>query len=281
MLIDLDGVVGKARRGIFSLKPAPLQITWHGTPATSGAPWFDYVLVDSIIAPEELAGHYSEEILRMPECYFFNSCASTAIAQTDKNDYGLPDDKFIFASFNFNRKIDEEAFMAWCKILETVEDSVLWMLIDDDETRENLAKIMEGSGINANRLISAGRVDTAEHVSRLKYADLMLDSFVCGAHTTCAEALWMELPVLAKIGETFQARVAPSMLTAVKLEDCVTYSTEQYIERAIEIATNGEELSRLKNYLKENKETLPLFDQKNWVDNFENILTDVVERARQ
>ncbi len=280
VLIDMDGVVGKARRGIFSLRPAPIQITWKGTPATSGAKWFDYVLLDDVVAPMELEAHYTEEVLRVPDCYFFNSSASMEVAQTDKADYNLPDDKFIFASFNLNRKIDEDSFMAWCKIMNTVEDSVLWMLIDDNETRKNLANVMEINDVDPQRLIPTKRVGADEHVSRLKYADLMLDSFVCGAHTTCVEALWMELPVLAKIGDTFHARVAASMLTAAKMEDCITRTTEEYINRAVEIATNDEELARLKSHLKENKETLPLFDQKKWVLNFEKVLADVVERSR-
>lgn len=105
---------------------------------------------------------------------------------------------------------------------------------------------------------------------------LMLDTFICGAHTTCAEALYAELPVLTKIGNAMPARVAASFLKAADMEDCITYSPEEYIERAVEIASNPDVLAGLKKHLKDNKNKLPLFDQKRWVKDFEDIIEELV-----
>ncbi|MCC3860138.1 hypothetical protein LJF33_02835 [Emcibacteraceae bacterium Y4] len=278
VLVDLDGFVGAKRRGVFSQKPAPIQIAWMGTPATAGAPWIDYVLIDNIIAPKELEYQYTEKILRMPHSYFFNSMSSLKRSVKDRAYWNLPEGKFVFASFNISWKIDKETFLAWCEILKKVENSILWLFLEDEQAITNIKDTLEENGVDSNRLHCTGRVQNDIHLARFDHADLMLDSFICGAHTTCTEALYAELPVLTKIGTTFHGRVAASIIKAADMEDCITNSKDEYIERAIEIATKDGELERLKNHLKENKDELPLFDQKRWVRDFEEILIHILEK---
>jgi protein O-GlcNAc transferase len=45
-----------------------------------------------------------------------------------RKDYGLPEDKFIFANFNQLYKIDPHTFSIWMNILKRVPNSVLWLL---------------------------------------------------------------------------------------------------------------------------------------------------------
>ncbi|MCC3860140.1 tetratricopeptide repeat protein [Pseudemcibacter aquimaris] len=277
VLIDLDGEISRSQPGVFLLKPAPVQVTWLGTPVTSGAPWMDYILVDDVIVPIELENHYTEEILRMPNSFFFNSCTSLPLIESKKEDWNLPTDKFIFASFNISRKIDQTSFQAWCSILKGVENSVLWILVDDEMTLKNLRKEMKQQGVDADRLIIADRLSNEDHLSRLQHADLMLDCFVCNAHTTCVEALYAHLPVLTKIGETFISRVAASILSAGKLDSLITHTIDEFVERGIEIGNSAEELARLKNHLSENKNDLPVFDQRQWVKDWEQILQEITQ----
>ncbi len=277
ILIDLDGNIRFNKRGALYFKPAPVQITWLGTPATQGSPWIDYILSDNIISPKEYENHYTEKILRMPDCYAFNSFASLDFEFTARAEWGLPDDKFIFASFNSSKKVDHESFEAWCEILARVENSVIWMLVDNEETRLNLIKELNKKNIDPARLIPASRIDLDKHMTRLNNADLMLDCFICGAHTTAAEALYCELPIVTKIGEPFHSRVASSILKAAELEDLVTHTTNEFIDKAVEIANNPDRLAKLKKHLRDNKNSLPLFDQKKWMKNFEDILRSVVK----
>nr|WP_250646652.1 hypothetical protein [Pseudemcibacter aquimaris] len=196
----------------------------------------------------------------------------------DRAYWNLPEGKFVFASFNISWKIDKETFLAWCEILKKVENSILWLFLEDEQAITNIKDTLEENGVDSNRLHCTGRVQNDIHLARFDHADLMLDSFICGAHTTCTEALYAELPVLTKIGTTFHGRVAASIIKAADMEDCITNSKDEYIERAIEIATKDGELERLKNHLKENKDELPLFDQKRWVRDFEEILIHILEK---
>ena len=56
-----------------------------------------------------------------------------------------------------------------------------------------------------------------EHLSRLKFADLFLDTFPYGAHTTCSNALRVNLPILTLIGDSFASRVCASLLKTINI----------------------------------------------------------------
>lgn len=167
VIIDRAGVIRGNVQGALCRKPAPIIITWLGTPSTIGAPWIDYILLDHVIAPEGFEDHYTETILRMPNSYAFNSFASIRAILTEKSEWKLPENKFIFASFNNNWKIDRDTFSAWCAILNGVDDSVLWVMIDDVAAVKNLRQKMIEEGLDSERLIVASREKFDRHYSRL------------------------------------------------------------------------------------------------------------------
>ena len=117
-------------------------------------------------------------------------------------------------------------------------------------------------GIVEERLVFAPRVSIADHLARHVHADLFLDTLPYNAHTTCSDALWMGVPVLTCVGETFAARVAGSLLNAINLTELITYSLQEYENTAITLAKTPNLLLQIKQKLQANKMTSPLFDTK-------------------
>ena len=93
----------------------------------------------------------------------------------------------------------EQYPQAW-EILNKVDDSVLWLLEDNKISNENLKKEATKRNVNPERIIFAKKTILREHLARHKLANLFLDTFIVGAHTTCSDALWSGLPVLTKTG---------------------------------------------------------------------------------
>ncbi len=284
ILIDLMGFTTDARTSILARRSAPIQVNYLGYPGTMGAHYIDYIIADRIVIPEDQHEFYSEKILFMPNSYhptsyqINDSKRSVADRTFTRAELGLPPTGFVFCCFNNNYKITPRIFDCWMRILKKVEDSVLWLLEDNVTAASNLRKEAEARGINAERLILAKRIPLADHLARHRLAALLLDTLPYGAHTTASDALWMGLPVLTLLGETFASRVVASLLNAIHLPELITITLEDYERLAVELATNPEKLARIKRKLVENRLTLPLFDTKLFTKHIEAAYTAMYER---
>ena len=155
------------------------------------------------------------------------------------------------------------------RLLGKVANSVLWLLKSNKWAEQSLKREAEARGIRAERLIFAEKVPQDEHLARQKLADLFLDTFNYNAHTTTSDALWAGLPVVTKLGEGFAARVAASLLTAIGLPELITESEEAYEALALAVATDPNELAKIKSKLEANRLTQPLFDSETYTRHLE------------
>jgi protein O-GlcNAc transferase len=259
--IDLKGYTQDCRPGIFAKTAAPIQVSYLGYPGTMAVDYMDYLIADQTLIPEESQQHYSEKIIYMPDSYQVNvSQRSVSEISISRLDLGLPEKGFVFCSFNNAYKITPSTFALWMRILKIVNDSVLWLLVSNDETAKNLTKEAEKSGINKNRLVFAKYVPVEEHLNRIKHADLFVDNLPYNAHTTSSDALRMGLPVLTCVGKSFASRVAASLLNAVGLPELITTTQQDYEALAVELATNPKKLKAIKDKLNQNLPSAPLYD---------------------
>jgi protein O-GlcNAc transferase len=278
--IDLNGHTAGARTALFSWRLAPIQINYLGYAGTSGATFFDYLIADPIAIPKSDQPFFTEKIAYLPDSFFPVDTSITDFGSLPTRDsQGLPSNGFIFACFNNAYKIQPEIFRCWMHLLKSVESSVLWLTKPSNKAINNLQAACEDHGVDSSRLIFAKReVERKDHLSRLRLADLFLDTPHYNAHATCADALWAGVPVLTQVGSTFAGRVAASQLHALGMADCIVDSTEAYTEKAIELALNPTLLQSVRSRLTQNSKTKPLFDSKLYVSNLENTYRTVVSQ---
>ncbi len=281
ILIDLHGQTNKARIQMLAHRPAPIQITYLGLPATTGLPCVDYVIADRFLIPEEYAGFYSEKPLYMPDIYQVSDRKREISPVPSKESCGLPDNKFVFCSFNNNHKYTLEVFTTWMNILRHVPDSVLWLLSDNPWAETNLRKQAELQGIDPTRLFFAERTLPADYLARYYVADLFLDTFPFNAGTTANDALWMELPVLTLCGRSFASRMAGALLTAADLPELITYDLETYENKAVELANNRISLEAIRQKLTDAKENSALFNTTRFARNLEKHYIELAASLNQ
>ena len=275
--IDLKGFTNKTRLSIFSLRVAPIQISYLGYPGTIGDDCIDYIIADKIIIPENLKKFYSEIVLYMPNCYQCNDSEKLESKKIfQKSDFGLSEDTFVFACFNANNKITLDEFEIWMRLMKKIKNSVLWLYKSNNYSIINLKKEAKKQGIQSKRIIFADSLPNEEHLSRIKFADLFLDTFNYNAHTTASDALWAGIPIITKQGKSFSARVCSSLLTALNLEELVTQDNAEYENLAYKIASDKSYLMSIKERLKEEKLTSSLFDSKKFTINLENIYEELI-----
>ena len=78
-------------------------------------------------------------------------------------------------------------------------------------------------------------------------------------------------------GESFQSRVASSLLKTSNLNELITKSETEYVEKAVQIAKNKEYLNELKKKLIIGRENNPLFDNVAFTKNIEKAYLKVLE----
>jgi predicted O-linked N-acetylglucosamine transferase (SPINDLY family) len=269
ILVDLHGQTLGARANLLAYRPAPIQVTYLGLPATTGLPCIDYVVADQFLIPEDAADNYSERPLYMPDVYQVSDRKRPVAPVPGRAECGLPEDKFVFCSFNNNFKVTPEVFAIWMNILRRVPDSVLWLLADNPWAEANLRRQANLHGVDAQRLLFAGRVAPEVYLARYGVADLFLDTYPFNAGTTANDALWMQLPVLTYTGRTFASRMAGALLTCAGLDELITYDPRAYEDKAVALAAAPAELARLRQRLRDVKERGALFDTPRFVRNLE------------
>jgi protein O-GlcNAc transferase len=277
--VDLKGFTGDSRTGIFALRCAPIQVNYLGYPGTMGAPYIDYIVADQTVIPIENQKYYSEKIVYMPHSYQVND-AHRKISDKlfTKQELGLPEESFVFCSFNNNYKILPETFDIWMDLLQEVDSSVLWLFEDNLTASVNLRLQAQHRGVDPSRLVFAKPMDLVDHLARHQLADLCLDTLPYNAHTTASDALWAGLPVLTLPGQSFAARVAASLLTALDMPELIAESREDYREKAISLATNQVLLKQIKEKLNRNRLIAPLFNGQIFAKNIEKAYEAMIQR---
>ena len=261
ILVDLSGFTGGNRVGVFAHRPAPIQVNYLAYPGTMGASYFDYIVADPTVIPQDHRAYYTEQIVWLPESYHVNdNRRPTPDNIPTRRECGLPDNAFVFCCFNNPHKITPEMFDIWMRLLCSIENSVAWVYAPNPLVLTNLRREAERRGVAAERLIAAPRKPFADHLARYRQADLFLDTLPYNAHTTANDALWAGLPVLTCLGESFAGRVGASLLGAIGLPELITRSLEEYEALALRLARDPSLLSSIKTKLECNCDTHPLFD---------------------
>jgi predicted O-linked N-acetylglucosamine transferase (SPINDLY family) len=276
ILIDLQGQTSGARANILAYRPAPIQITYLGLPATTGFPFIDYVIADDFLIPPAEAQYYSEKPLYMPHIYQVSDRRRQQGPKPTRASCGLPEQGFVFCSFNNSYKYTPEVFDVWLSLLRKVPGSVLWLLADNPWAESNLRKVAESRGFTPDRLVFATRVSPENYLARYLVADLFLDTFPFNAGTTANDCLWMGCPLVTMTGRSFGARMAGALLTAAGLPELITYNLADYEAVALRLANDPARCAQLRTTLGEVREHGVLFDTPAFVRDLETRLVQLV-----
>lgn len=275
LLIDLNGHTNAARHAICAYRPAPLQATYLGFPGTSGAEFYDYMITDAIVTSLLHEQYYSEKFLIMPNTYQATNDQQAISEQPyQREDFSLPENAFVFCSFNQIFKINRQTFNLWMRILSKVENSVLWLIEENSDVCNAICSYAEEQGIDAERIIFSHKIKSkAKHLKRLALADLTLDTLIYNGHTTTSDSLWAGVPVLTLQGEHFASRVSASLLLAANLPELVTNQLSEYEELAINLGNAPDRHKALKHKITDNKNNVNLFNTAQFSQQLESLYT--------
>lgn len=269
ILVDLAGHTAGNRLPVFARRPAPVQVTWLGYPATTGLDTMTHRLTDAHADPPGLTEDlHSESLCRLPlSAWCFSAMDGPEVIPR-------PQRGIVFGSFNHFAKLTDPMLKWWARILAEVPGSSLFLksaAFADTAACERIRGRFEEHGITPERVILKGKTRTqAEHLALYQEMDIALDTFPYHGTTTTCEALWMGVPVVTLMGTSHRSRVGVSLLGNVGLKQLIATNPEEYVGIARSLAHDLPELEKLRHTLRERMLASPLMDAPRFARDVEN-----------
>ena len=236
ILIDLHGLSSGARPGIFALHPAPKQGTYLGFMGPTGMPWFDFVIADRHVLPDELAVYFTEKPLHVEGSYLpMVSYADSAPVLT-RDSLGLPEGAFVMGAFGNTYKITPEMFDTWMRLLKRIPDALLWLVDDNESSTISLKAHAQAAGVGLDRLVFSSRTSHPEFFARLKLADVYLDTYPYNCGSTSNDVIHAGVPLVTMYGKTLVSRMGLSLMSALNSASNATRTYAEYEDKVVELA---------------------------------------------
>ncbi|MGD2093987.1 MAG: tetratricopeptide repeat protein [Phycisphaerales bacterium] len=263
ILVELSGHTAENRLLVMAHKPAPVQVTYLGSPDTTGLEQIDYRFTDTLADPPESRKFYTEELFFLPEgflCYKpFEFSPPVTSLPAYRNDY------ITFGSFNAISKVHPHVIEFWAKVLRVNPNSRILLKFGigiDQQMRKSYFDKFGELGISSDRIAIYGWKDIKEHLQLYGEVDIVLDTFPCNGFTTTCEALWMGVPVVSLVGDCHASRVGLSILSSLGLDLFTALSPDEYVTKTTALASNRQSLAQLRSTMRQRMEDSPLCDSE-------------------
>lgn len=265
ILLDLSLHMANNRLQTFSLKPVPIQITFAGYPGTTGLTAIDYRLTDPRLDPPEHDPFYSEKSIRLPHSFWCYDPIDSSLPVS-----ALPaasTGQITFGCLNNFCKINDQVLALWARVLQQIPDARMIILAPPGDHRLRLTDRLA---------VDSGRLKFIEYQSRPDYLqtyhriDISLDTFPYNGHTTSLDALWMGVPVVTLPGQTAVSRAGLSQLTNLNLTELIAANSDQFIQIAVDLASNLPRLIQLRATLRQRMELSPLMNAPSFTRGIED-----------
>jgi protein O-GlcNAc transferase len=279
IMIFMDSVTSYDANIVAALRAAPIQIGWLGGDAV-GLPEFDYFFADPYILSEDAQADYHEKIIRLPSycaVEYLDITPADEVNFKNKLRIGPQDIVFLTAASAYKRT--PECIDAHLQILKAVPKGILIV-----KGSGEIATVIRRYQERAKELDVLDRVrflaktsTVEEHRGQLALVDLVLDTFPYTGATHTMEALYMGVPVLTLVGRHYYGRMSYSLLKNVGLEDCITWSVEEFIQRGIQLGNDPEWINRIKRQIKDSRRWSVIWDPREHARSMEAAFFHILE----
>ena len=266
ILVDLAGHTGNNGLLILAQKPAPVQVSWLGFPATTGLQAVDYKFTDEITDPPDADDQYTEQLYRLPTLFAcYRPMSRNPLWRYQPRYLVRPSpavaNGFItFGSCNNLGKLTDEVLALWAKVLAAVPNSRLLIEgknLDRPDFEQAYRDRCDRLGLPSERVDLVALNQDNQYLTYHRI-DIALDPFPLTGGTTTFDVLWMGVPIVSMVGESFKSRMGVGMLTYLGRTEWLADSPEDYVRIAAGLAADVQALNTLRLGLRQETENSPL-----------------------
>ena len=273
ILFDLNGHTVKNRLGIFSYRPAPVQMTYLGYPNTTGLTAMQYRITDSIADSPLSKQRYSEELIRLPKCFLLYDPIHKFVVNPRKTQ-----SRIILGAINKENKSNTELLNVWKTILEKCQNaSILLKLESYDNKEERTSFYLKHLGVTKDRVIVLNKLSDKEYEKVFSMFDIMLDPFPYSGTTTTCNSLYNSIPVVTLYHPDYHVNnVSSSLLINSGFPELVANTKEEYIDITVNLVNNPDRINEYKKTIREG--FLRLMEPKQFMNSYESELKRSLEK---
>jgi predicted O-linked N-acetylglucosamine transferase (SPINDLY family) len=273
ILVDLTMHMANARRQLFAMRPAPVQIAWLAYPGTTGSAAIGWRITDPWIDPLDVPGvdeQYTERSLRLPDtfwCYAPLDDADRSVSVTALP--ALAAGHITFGCLNNPCKLSDDTLAQWSPIFAALPDARLILLATSGTLLDRLKRRLAAHGIDPARVTFVGYQHRLAYLNTWAQIDIALDTFPYTGHTTTLDAFWMGVPVPTRFGRVAASRAGLSLLANMGLADLAASSDSEYADIVLKLARDLPRLAALRAGLRARMQASPLMDGARFARNME------------
>jgi predicted O-linked N-acetylglucosamine transferase (SPINDLY family) len=279
ILVDLDSYTLDYTCTVMAAKPAPIQVTWLGNDA-SGLSTIDYFIADPYVLPEQAQAHYQEKIWHLPQTYIAVDGFEVGFPTLHRKDLGITTDAIIYFSSQTALKRNPETARLQLEIIKQVPNSYLLIkgLGDPEIIKAYFTELAHEVGLNPYRLRFLEDCATEyEHRANLQIADVILDTYPYSGATTTLESLWVGVPLVTRVGETFSSRNSYAFLMNVGVTEGIAHSAQEYLDWGIRFGIDESLRQKVAWKLHQSRNTSPLWDAKQFTRDMEAAYKQIMQ----
>jgi protein O-GlcNAc transferase len=273
ILVDLAGHTLGNRMRLFTLKPAPVQVSWIGYPYTTGLPAIDYTLMDEVVVPPGDERWFVERVVRLPDTRF--CYAPPEYGPAPEPPPALKRGFITFGSFNNLLKVTPSVIELWARVLDAVPHARLllkWATLSEPETEARYRCLIGDLGVDPARVELRGASPHRAMLAEYADVDIALDPLPYSGGVTSLEALWQGVPVVTLPESRPVSRQSQAFLTALGRTEWIARDADDYVRIAADLASNLDRLADLRRDQRSRMAASPLCDAPRYARNFEAAL---------
>lgn len=268
ILVELSGVKCQKFLEIFRRKPAKTQVCFAGEYNSTGLKAVHYLFTEKYLDPLNQKADYYEQLFYLPQVHF---CYVPLKEKSLLKKAPFKENRYVtFAGLYHFTELCDDFLLLWRDILKALPNSRLLLKsrifgsgYGCQETKFRLNRL----GFPCERV--AFVAGNTEDVSLYSQIDIVLGTYPYQNGQKICELLHHGIPVVTLTGNRHCTRMGYSILKNVGLEECLAFTEQAYVKRAVALAGNPYKLANLRRSLPERMEKSPLMDARRFVGNIE------------
>lgn len=255
VIVYLDIGMHPVSQALAALRLAPVQAALWGHPVTTGLPTIDWMLSPDAMEPEDGDAHYTERLFRLPGLghALRRSPPPAPVASTLRR---VPGNIELLCPQSVYKLLPGHDTL-FARILARLPRARLH-LIAHEQTHvrawlgARMTPTLAAHGVDPTRLVLHPMLPLPEYLALARDCDLGLDSIGWSGGMSSIDLLSQGLPIVTVAGRVMRGRQTAALLERLGTPELVAVNEEDYVARAVALASDAPRRDALAARLREN-----------------------------